>query len=208
MRETAPTDREIDVAARITSALWQSNLEISFLGVAGASRVKRFRHPLPTDALIGDRASASICAKEKGLTASVTRIVTFAALSQQEEDEYSSLLEVEADLFDSTIVGNPFSSVIDVATHSYSRHGFDSDEWHRHHQGGPTGFMPRDWPATQASARLIQADQLIAWNPTGKGWKCEDTIITTSSGVKILSNDTSWPTREIRGRTRPDLLRK
>jgi antitoxin VapB len=208
MRETAPTDREIDVAARITSALWQSNLEISFLGVAGESRVKRFRHPLPTDALIGDRASASICAKEKGLTASVTRIVTFAALSQQEEGEYSSLLEVEADLFDSTIVGNPFSSVIDVATHSYSRHGFDSDEWHRHHQGGPTGFMPRDWPATQASARLIQADQLIAWNPTGKGWKCEDTIITTPSGIKILSNDSSWPTREIRGRTRPDLLRK
>jgi Xaa-Pro aminopeptidase len=208
MRETAPTDREIDVAARITSALWQSNLEISFLGVAGESRVKRFRHPLPTEALIGNRASASICAKEKGLTASVTRIVTFGALSQQEEREYSSLLEVEADLFDSTIVGNPFSSVIDVATHSYPINGFDKDEWHHHHQGGPTGFMPRDWPATPTSARLIQVDQLIAWNPTGKGWKCEDTIITTSSGIKILSNDRSWPPRDIRGRTRPDLLRK
>jgi antitoxin VapB len=207
MKEVIPSDREIDVAARITSALWQNNLEISFLGVAGESRVKRFRHPLPTDALIGDRASASICAKEKGLIASVTRIVTFNQLSQSEESEYTSLLEVEADLLDATIVGNPFSSVIVVATHSYGSHGFDNDEWHRHHQGGPSGFLPRDWPATQTSARLIQENQVIAWNPTGKGWKCEDTIITSAAGITILSIDSTWPTREVRGRTRPDLLR-
>ena len=208
MREVASTDREIDVAARITSALWRSNLEISFLGVAGEGRVQKFRHPLPTDQLIGNRASASICAKEKGLIASVTRIVTFGALTEVEENQYASILEVEADLLDATIVGEPFSSVIDVATRSYGEHGFESDEWHRHHQGGPSGFLPRDWPATQSSARLIQPDQVIAWNPTGKGWKAEDTLITTATGITLLSVDSSWPTREVRGRIRPDLLRK
>ncbi|CAN2223554.1 PepP Xaa-Pro aminopeptidase [Candidatus Nanopelagicaceae bacterium] len=208
LKGVTSSDREIDVAARITSALWQSNLEISFLGVAGQSRVKLFRHPLPTDALVGNRVSASICAKEKGLIASVTRIVTFGAPSSQEESEYASILEVEADLLDATIVGKPFSSVVDVAIRSYGEHGFDSDEWHHHHQGGPSGFLPRDWPATQSSARLIQENQVIAWNPTGKGWKAEDTIITSSSGIKIVSIDSSWPTREVRGRIRPDLLRK
>jgi antitoxin VapB len=208
MREVASGDREIDVAARITSALWQHNLEIAFLGVAGESRVKKFRHPLPTDCLVGNRVSASICAKDKGLIASVTRIVTFGELSTSEESEYSALLEVEADLLDATVVGSAFSSVIDVATNSYSAHGFDSNEWHRHHQGGPTGFMPRDWPATQSSARLIQANQAIAWNPTGKGWKAEDTLVTHESGVTLLSTESSWPSREVRGRQRPDLLRK
>jgi antitoxin VapB len=208
MRDVVSSDREIDVAARITSALWRQNLEISFLGVAGESRVKRFRHPLPTDALINSRASASICAKEKGLIASVTRIVTFAPLTQSEENEYASLLEVEADLLDATVIGAPFSSVIDVAARSYGAHGFDGDEWHRHHQGGPTGYMPRDWPATPSSARLIQPFQPIAWNPTGKGWKVEETLLTDPAGNHLLTGDSSWPQREVRGRTRPDLLRR
>lgn len=208
MREVLTTDREIDVAARITSALWQHNLEIAFLGVAGQSRVKQFRHPLPTQSLVGNRVSASICAKDKGLISSVTRIVTFGEVTAVEESEYSAILEVEADLLDATIVGRTFSTVIDVATNSYSAHGFDNNEWHHHHQGGPTGFMPRDWPATQASARLIQINQAIAWNPTGKGWKVEDTLLTNDAGITLLSTDTSWPTREVRGRQRPDLLRK
>lgn len=208
MKGALATDREIDVAGRITDALWRADLEISFLGVAGDARVKRFRHPLPTESLVGNRLSASICAKEKGLIASVTRIVTFAPMSQLEEYEYASILEVEADLLDATVVGKPFSSVIDVATQSYAAHGFDADEWHRHHQGGPTGFLPRDWPATQKSDRLIALNQPIAWNPTGKGWKAEDTAITTAKGATLLSTDASWPSREVRGRIRPDILRK
>lgn len=208
MKEADSNDREIDVAARITEALWRHNLEIAFLGVAGESRVKKFRHPLPTESLMGNRASASICAKEKGLIASVTRIVTFGEITITEENEYSSLLEVEADLLDATILGNPFSSVIDVAAKSYSTHGFDIDEWHRHHQGGPSGFLPRDWPATPFSTRLIQENQVIAWNPTGKGWKVEETLLTSSEGNLLLTGDSLWPSRTVRGRIRPDLLRR
>ena len=68
--------------------------------------------------------------------------------------------------------------------------------------------MPRDWPATQASARLIQENQVIAWNPTGKGWKVEETLLTQGSGNIILRGEDGWPTRTVRGRIRPDLLRK
>lgn len=208
MKAADSSDREIDLAAKITASLWRHNLEIAFLGVAGESRVRRFRHPLPTDALLGSRASASICAKEKGLIASVTRIVTFGELTSTEEAEYAAILEVEADLLDATVVGSPFSSVIDVATNSYGKNGFDSDEWHRHHQGGPTGYMPRDWPATQSSTRLIQESQPIAWNPTGKGWKVEETILAHANGNLLLTGDSLWPTRSVRGRIRPDLLRR
>lgn len=208
MREIDSRDREIDVAGKITDALWRANLEVSFLGVAGSERVKKFRHPLPTDSLIGSRAVASVCAKEKGLTASVTRIVTFGGVSEIEEGEYASLLEVEADLFDATIVGAPFSQVVDAAAAAYPAHGFDKDEWHHHHQGGPTGFLPRDWPATPSTTRLIQINQPIAWNPTGKGWKAEDTVLTTPSGVELISVDSSWPSRTVRGRIRPDLMRR
>lgn len=208
MKEVASADREIDVAGKITKALWESDLEIAFLGVAGESRVRKFRHPLPTTALIGSRAVASICAKRKGLIASVSRIVTFGALSDSDNDDYLSLLNVEAAIFDATVVGNAFSDPINAAITAYPANGFDVDEWTHHHQGGPTGYLPRDWPATATTTRLIAALQPIAWNPTGKGFKVEDTILASPSGIEILSVDSEWPTLHVAGRKRPELLRR
>jgi antitoxin VapB len=188
--------------------LWQADLEIAFLGVAGEERVHKFRHPLPTEAVIGSRVSASICAKRKGLIASVTRIVTFGAVTDQMVSDYTSIFKVEAALFDATVVGAPFSDPINAAISAYSTNGFDPDEWTKHHQGGPTGFLPRDWPANQGSTRVIMNNQPIAWNPTGKGWKAEDTIVATDSGVELLSHDPNWPSFEVNGRTRAFLLQK
>lgn len=208
MKQVDSTDREIDVAGLITHSLWQSDLEIAFLGVAGADRVHKFRHPLPTDSVVGNRVSASICAKRKGLIASVTRIVTFGPTDSVIEKEYESIFKVEAALLDASIVGHAFSEPIQAAIAAYPVNGFDGDEWTKHHQGGPTGYLPRDWPANQGSARLIANNQPIAWNPTGKGWKAEDTVVATVSGVKILSNDPDWPTFQVNGRTRPFFLAK
>jgi len=208
MKQVESTDREIDVAGLITHSLWQADLEIAFLGVAGADRVQKFRHPLPTDAVVGNRVSASICAKRKGLIASVTRIVTFGEVTDSMVNEYTSIFKVEAALLDATIVGKPFSDPINAAIAAYPTNGFDADEWTKHHQGGPTGFLPRDWPANQGSTRLIAENQPIAWNPTGKGWKAEDTILATSSGVTIHTNDPDWPSHELAGRLRPLFLQR
>jgi Xaa-Pro aminopeptidase len=208
MKQVESTDREIDVAGLITHSLWQADLEIAFLGVAGQERVHKFRHPLPTDSVVGNRVSASICAKRKGLIASVTRIVTFGEVTDQMIADYTSIFKVEAALLDATIVGKSFSDPINAAIAAYPANGFDADEWTKHHQGGPTGFLPRDWPANQTSARLIQSNQPIAWNPTGKGWKAEDTIVATNSGAKLLSVDPEWPAFEVKGRSRAFLLQK
>jgi antitoxin VapB len=208
MKEVTSSDREIDVAGLITKSLWKSNLEIAFLGIAGQERVTKFRHPLPTASLVGNRVSASICAKRKGLIASVTRIVTFGALEEEAINGYQSLFKVEAAMLDATVVGKPFSDPINAAIAAYPLNGFDKDEWQNHHQGGPSGFLPRDWPANQGTTRLIAQNQPIAWNPTGKGWKAEDTILATKSGVELLTNDPEWPSFKVNGRTRPFILQR
>jgi antitoxin VapB len=208
MKQVESADREIDVAGLISHSLWQADLEVAFLGVAGQERVSKFRHPLPTDTVIGNRVSASICAKRKGLIASVTRIVTFGQVADSMINDYTSIFKVEAALLDATVVGKAFSEPIHAAIAAYPANGFDADEWTKHHQGGPTGYLPRDWPANQATTRLIAQNQPIAWNPTGKGWKAEDTILATTSGVKLLTNDPDWPAFEVNGRTRAFLLQK
>ena len=202
MKQVESTDREIDVAGMIAKALWQADLEVAYLGVAGQERVLKFRHPLPTDAVIGNRVSASICAKRKGLIASVTRIVTFGPVTDQMVSDYTSIFKIEAALLDATVVGKPFSEPVNAAIAAYPANGFDNDEWTKQHQGGPTGFLPRDWAANQTTTRLIAHNQPIAWNPTGKGWKAEDTFLATDSGVKLLSADPDWPSFQVNGRTR------
>lgn len=204
MRQIKSGMSELDVAGLISHELWKSDLDLTFLGVAGESRVKKFRHPLPTGAPIGNKVVASICARRKGLIASVTRIITIGRAADL--DDYYRLLKVEQALLDATVVGSSFAEPIKSVIAAYSANGFDSDEWTHHHQGGPTGFLPRDWTANTSSTRIILENQPIAWNPTGKGWKAEDTFIATSTGVRILSNDDSWPTIEIGGRTRPAVL--
>ena len=208
MKEVSQTDREIDVAGLITRSLWRANLEIAFLGVAGQERIEKYRHPLPTTSLVGARVSASICAKRKGLIASVTRIVTFGPVAQESLARYEGIYKVEGAMFDATVVGKAFSDPINAAIAAYPESGFEKDEWQMHHQGGPTGYLPRDWPANQGTTRTIADNQPIAWNPTGAGWKAEDTILATKSGVKILTNDPEWPTFNVNGRTRPFLLQR
>jgi len=208
MKEVSQTDREIDVAGLITRSLWRANLEISFLGIAGQDRVEKYRHPLPTASLVGNRVSASICAKRKGLIASVTRIVTFGPVAQESLTRYEGIYKVEGAMFDATVVGKAFSDPINAAIAAYPESGFEKDEWQMHHQGGPTGYLPRDWPANQGTTRLIAENQPIAWNPTGAGWKAEDTILATESGVKVLTIDPEWPSFKVNGRTRPFLLQR
>lgn len=208
LKESRMDDREIDIAGRITKRLWEKNLDIAFLGVAGFERVFKFRHPLPTDLVVGERIVASICARQKGLIASVTRIVNFGEISTSALNEYQSLLQVEAAIIDATSVGANFGGPIAAAQASYPLNGFAADEWVNHHQGGPTGFLPRDWPATPDNAREILLNQAIAWNPTGKGWKVEDTLITEAQGTRFLTNDSTWPTVAINGRPRPQILRR
>jgi Xaa-Pro dipeptidase len=48
--------------------------------------------------------------------------------------------------------------------------------------------------------------QAFAWNPSGAGFKVEDTILATAAGVEILSPDPDWPCLEVAGRQRPDVL--
>ncbi len=207
LRTLTGRESEVEVAGAIAGQLWARNLEPVVLLVAGQDRAPQFRHALPTISPIGNRAVASICARRKGLIASATRIVTFGELSDPEVNQYQRLLEVEAAFLDQTTVGNTFGEALIEAVSSYEDQGFDANEWHFHHQGGSTGYLPRDFPATPQNSTPIRPGNVIAWNPTAAGWKVEDTLIVTDSGFEILTIEDNWPIQVVHERKRPALLR-
>lgn len=206
VEKVSPKQTEVQVAGLVTNALWNHDLETVFLGVAGVNRVRKFRHPLPTTSVIGNQLSISICARRKGLIASETRIISFEANSEPRKQEYLNLLAVEAAFLAQTRTGNLISAAFKSGAAEYVNQSFASNEWHHHHQGGPTGFLPRESIANADSHVSMLPNQAFAWNPTAAGLKAESTWLATPAGAKLLGQDQNWPTLEVAGQTRPALL--
>jgi Xaa-Pro aminopeptidase len=207
VRSASPSQSETDVAASISAAMWTLDLEPVVLLVAGDRRAALMRHPLPTGEIVGTRLIASVCVRRKGLIASVTRVAHFGRSDDPELARYEALLGVEADMLAATVAGAEFKEPVLAAQKAYPDGGFPADEWTRHHQGGPTGFLPRDWPATPDSTLTMLAGQPVAWNPTAAGWKVEDTWLVTSGSPRLLSGDPTWPSVTIAERPRPQVWR-
>jgi Xaa-Pro aminopeptidase len=201
-------ESEVEVAGVVAHQLWNRNLEPVVLLVAGEERAQKFRHFLPTSAPLGDRASVSICARRKGLIASATRIATFGEVSAHRLEEYDRLLQVEAVFLEETKLGSTFGQALTAGVAAYGAQGFDPNEWHHHHQGGSTGYLPRDWPATMVNQTPIAAGNATAWNPTALGWKVEDTLLMGAERLEILTVDSDWPMKTVAQRSRPSLLRR
>jgi Xaa-Pro aminopeptidase len=201
-----PQHRELDVAAEVTAEIVRSGSEPLVVLVGGGSRTG-VRHPLPTSAPLGRRALVVVCARRHGLIVNLSRSIAFAPPTAAEEDAQQRILAVEAAYFDALVPGTTLATVFRAGCRAYGTHGFDPDEWRRHHQGGVAGYAGRDPRATSLTDDPIRTGQAFAWNPTGDGAKVEDTVLLTEDGLQVLTVDPDWPTVAYGGRRRPDILR-
>ena len=202
-----PEQRELDVAAEVSAEIVQLGAEPLVVLVGGGSRTG-VRHPLPTSAPLGRRVLVVVCARRHGLIVNVSRSVAFAPPTAAEDDAQRRILGVEAAYLDALLPGTTLAEVFRAGCRAYGAHGFDPDEWRRHHQGGVAGYAGRDPRATDVTDDPIRAGQAFAWNPTGDGAKVEDTVLLTDAGLRVLTVDPAWPTVTYGGRQRPDLLRR
>jgi len=203
-----PEMTEYEAAGLYAQELLSAAMDPIVLMVAGDARMARDRHPIPTTHRLGRRGMLVCCARRHGLVASVTRIVAFEPLQPEERNIYESLLAVEAGFLDASRPGAVLGDVLQTGTRGYAIHGFDTDEWHHHHQGGYSGWDSREFPARPDSVDILEASQVVAWNQSGRGWKVEDTCLITDAGAEPLVTDGTWPTIEIGGRSRPAVLER
>lgn len=196
-------DNEFDWAATAAAALLERGVDPLVVLVAGESRVRRHRHPLPTAEPAGALVMVVVCGRRHGLVANLTRFVSAGPLPAALADAQPRLLAVEAAYLDATRPGVPVAAVLAAGTAGYAAHDFGADEWRLHHQGGPTGFQPRDHLATAACAEPVEPGQAFGWNPSVPGLKVEDTVLAGDGGLEVLTVDPRWPTVEVAGRRRP-----
>ena len=203
-----PGHTEQHAARLAASACLERSLDPIVLLVAGEERLPHHRHPLPTASPLASLAMVVVCARRGGLIASVTRFVSFDGLSAGLRDAQERLLAVDVAFNGSTRVGARVGDVFAAGARAYGENGFGVEEWRLHHQGGPTGYEPRDYLATADSEAHVAESQAFAWNPSVPSLKCEDTIVATAAGPEVLTVDPRWPTAELGGIARPLVLER
>lgn len=202
LSSATPETTEFQVVSALAARIVAVGAEPLVLLCNGSSR-SAFRHPLATHSRLGHRAMAVVCARRNGLVANVTRWVRFDDGTPGELDAEARIAAVEADIFRATVPGARLNEVFAEIKAAYALHGFGSDQWTLHHQGGPAGYAGRDPRATAVTDDIVVPRQTFTWNPSGPGVKIEDTVQLTDTGISVLTVDKRWPTIAVDGRQRP-----
>lgn len=205
LHRARPEWTEQRLAGAAAAALWQRGIHPAVVLVAGARRLPRFRHPTPSQELLRDRAMLVICARRHGLYANLTRFVSFRRPTDEEVARERAVAQVEAAAWKASVAGATLGDVYAVIVGAYAAAGFRGADGY-HHQGGTTGYQSREVIALPGSSTVIEPWTAVAWNPSLPGAKIEDTALVGPEGIEVLTIDPAWPTFEVDGRQRPDVL--
>ncbi|MDR5711747.1 M24 family metallopeptidase [Nesterenkonia flava] len=202
-----PETTERELSALVAAEILRIGADPVVVMVAGASRLG-YKHPLVTDAPVGERAMVVVCARRHGMIANLSRWVRFGKAPASEAEGEHRLLQVEAAYLSATRTGRVLGDVLADGAAAYAAQGFPADEWQNHHQGGAAGYAGRDPRAVPGISDLVQDRQLFAWNPSAAGQKVEDTVILEGDQIRPLTVDPDWPTVSVNGIERPVTLQR
>jgi antitoxin VapB len=146
-----------------------------------------------------------LCGRQHGLVCSLTRLVHFGPLSDELKRKAEACARVDATFIMSTRPGQTLGEIFSKAADTYAATGFPG-EWQKHHQGGTSGYEPREYLAVPGSRDRVNIGQVYAWNPSITGYKSEDTILVGKTQNEVLTEIPDWPVTIIDGIARPSIL--
>ncbi|SJZ42244.1 M24 family metallopeptidase [Selenihalanaerobacter shriftii] len=197
--------KESEVAGMVAQAVWEIGAYPVSLLVAADERISKYSHPQPTAKEANNRVMISLAVERKGLTVSLTRMVSFQSLSYQLSEQLYHLLEIENIYLEGTKVEQETGELFSKVVNKYKELGYNT-EWEFNDHGGALGYKARDYIVTEDSEEEVQVNQPFAWTPTLPGLKLEDTIVATETGPELITYSEEWPMQEYNGWQRPEIL--
>jgi len=210
-REIKPGMSEHEIEALMAGRLLAEQIFPVVLLIATDDRIFKYRHPIPSEKKLEKFAHLVLCARRWGLVITFTRCVHFGKTPLELINKQEAAAFVDATFISQTRPGALAGHILNNAKDAYALKGYP-DEWQNHHQGGLTGYEPREYIAYSDSTQIVQKNQVFGWNPTIQGTKSEDTILVTDSIPEILTQTNQWPyiDVEIQGQSykRPAILER
>ena len=176
---------EYELAGQISYKLWSSNIEPITILIGFDERAFLYRHPVMAGNRLENYALVGICGRRNGLIVSLSRNVL---LNYDEEiiQKHTKCAMVNAAFLSGLKIGNTVEYVFQKGVLEYENQGYPL-EYKEHHQGGLTGFVPREIRANKGCTHLVRKDEVYAFNPTIQGSKCEDTVLVTENGIEVMT---------------------
>jgi Xaa-Pro aminopeptidase len=193
------------VAACMSALCLEQDLEATVRLVAFDERIDSYRHPIPTTNRLGKTALLVLGARRHGLTVSLSRMISFGRTDRTLVEKHQAVCRVDTVLNLASRPGRTLGEILHKGIAQYGQEGYP-EEWHYHHQGGLTGYEGRDIRATRDTAYTLVAPAAVAWNPTIRGTKSEDTFLITEAGVENLTYSNEW--EQIRSETPEGVLNR
>lgn len=209
VRGLEPRETEKNVARRASDALAARGIRAVVTLVAADERLKKFRHPVPTENKWEKVLMVVVCARRSGLIVALSRIVCVGAIPDDLQERTLATARVNTQLFSATRPKVTGAELYKLAAHAYAQEGFEGEE-QLHHQGGACGYRGRDWVAHPSCIETVQENQAFAWNPSITGTKVEETCIAFADGVETITSTPNWPQINLKVNGRdffaPDIL--
>ncbi len=200
-RQIRQGDSEKQIAARLAANCLRAGVDPVLQLVAVDERTGQYRHPLPTERTLKNYAMVVVGGRKNGLIVSATRLVHFGPLPEELAKKQHDVALIDAELIAGTRPGNKINDMFSRLKQRYGELGYEK-EWSFHHQGGLTGYLSREFRATDRLQETVKANQAYAWNPTIRGTKSEDTILVGETQNEILTETGDWPQIECKVQNR------
>ena len=188
-----PGQTEFEIAARLGAEAQVRGAQPIVNLIATDERIFAYRHPLPTAKQLERYAMLVLVGRKWGLCCSMTRLVHFGKLSDEIRRKMEACARVDATFIAATRPHARVREVFQRALAAYAETGF-ADEWRLHHQGGATGYEPREYLGNSNSNDVVAQGQAYAWNPSITGAKSEDTILVGETHNEIVTAISGWQT--------------
>lgn len=195
LKALTPGVSEDEMAARIAADLLAQHITPSVLLMATDERIFRYKHAVPRAGVLKNYGMLNLCARKWGMVISITRFIHFGTMSPELAANFEKSARINAALLHASREGATSAHLYDVAAKAYAAVG-DPEEITKHHQGGPCGYVERDWVATPKGTERVQAVQGFAWNPSLKGAKAEDTTLLRNGEIEVVTATPELPVIE------------
>ena len=174
------------LTGEISRRFWAADIEPITILSAFDERALRYRHPLPSADRLQNYALVAVCGRRNGLIASITRNI----LLREDPviiERHAKCAAVDAAATAMLKPSAAVGEIFDAMAAQYAARGYPGEEQF-HHQGGLTGFIPREIRATTGNIHKVREHEVYAFNPSLQGAKCEDTILVTATEPEVMTH--------------------
>lgn len=156
-----------------------------------ATDERAYRHPLPTAKKMQKYVLLVLSGRQRGLVCSISRMIHFGKPPAELQNRIHAVARVNAVFIAHSRPGRNLGNLLALGQTAYAAAGYP-EEWQNHHQGGVTGYEPREYIAIPGGQDVLAVGQALAWNPTVLGAKMEDTILMGAQTNEIITPTPLW----------------